>query len=98
MYIYIYTHIYVYILYRRIKESFLVGMRHAHMKEPRLKCQYGVATISRLVKMIGLLCKRALQQRLYSANEIYNFKEPINRSHLIPTAALCVCNQLNSGE
>jgi len=32
---------------------------------------------------IGLFCKRAQEKRLYSAKETYNFKEPINRSHLI---------------
>jgi len=44
---------------------------------------YGVATISRLLKMIGLFCKRALSKRRYSAKETYNFKEPTNRSHPI---------------
>jgi len=44
-------------------------------------CVYGVATISRLLKMIGLFCKRALQKRRYSAKGTYNFKEPTNRSH-----------------
>ena len=44
---------------------------------------YGVATISRLLKMIGLFCKRALQNRRYSAKETYDFKEPTNRSHPI---------------
>jgi len=43
----------------------------------------GVATISRLLNMISLLCKRALQNRLYSAKETYNSKEPTNRSHPI---------------
>jgi len=43
-----------------------------------------VATISRLLKIIGLFCKTALQKRRYSAKETYNFKEPTNRSHLIP--------------
>jgi len=43
----------------------------------------GVATISRLLKIIGLFCKRALQKRRYSAKETYNFKEPTNRSHPI---------------
>jgi len=47
---------------------------------------YGVATISRLLKIIGLFWKRALQKRLYSAKETYNFKEPTNRSHPIVTA------------
>jgi len=44
---------------------------------------YVVATISTLLKIIGLFCKRALQNRLYSAKETYNFKEPTNRSHPI---------------
>jgi len=46
---------------------------------------YGVATISRLLKMIGLFCKRALQKRLRFSKETYNFKEPTNRSHPILT-------------
>jgi len=45
---------------------------------------YGLATISRLFKMKGPFCKRALEKRLYSAKETYNFKEPINRSQPIP--------------
>jgi len=44
---------------------------------------YGVATISRLLKIIGLFCKRALQKRRYSAKETYNFKEPATRGHPI---------------
>ena len=43
----------------------------------------GVATMSRLLQIIGLFCKRALLKRQYSAKETYNFKEPINRSHPI---------------
>ena len=49
-----------------------------------LHLSYGVATISRHLKMIGLLCKRALWNRQHSAKETYNFKEPTNRSHPIP--------------
>jgi len=44
---------------------------------------YGVATISRLLKIIGLFCKRALYKRLYFAKETYNFKETTNRGHPI---------------
>ena len=44
---------------------------------------YGVATISRLLKIIGLFCKRARLKRPYSAKETYNFREPTNRSHPI---------------
>ena len=43
----------------------------------------GVATISRLLEMIGLFCKRALQNRRYSAKATCNFKEPTNCSHPI---------------
>jgi len=44
---------------------------------------YWVATSSRLLKIIGLLYKRALQKRLIFCKETYNFKEPTNRSHRI---------------
>ena len=47
------------------------------------KIKYGVATTSRLLKIIGLFCKRALLKRRYSAKETCNFKEPINHSHPI---------------
>jgi len=43
---------------------------------------YGVATI-RLLKIIGLFCKKSLLKSLYSAKETYNFKEPTNCSHPI---------------
>ena len=39
------------------------------------ECSYGLATISRLLKMIGLFCKRALQKRLYSANIVVVAKD-----------------------
>ena len=45
-----------------------------------------MAEIRRLLQIIGLFCKRALLKRPYSANETYDFKEPSNRSHPIPTA------------
>ena len=50
-----------------------------HAEESR----YGVATISRLLKIIGLFCKRDLLKRRHSAKEMYNFMEPTNRSHPI---------------
>ena len=34
--------------------------------------RYGVATISRIDKIVGLFCKRALQKRRYSAEETYD--------------------------
>jgi len=59
---------------------------------PRLAMDvyYGVATISRLLKIIGLFCKRALLKRLYSAKETQDFKEPTNRSHPIRVPHVCV--------
>ena len=44
---------------------------------------YGVAMISRLLKNIGLFCKRALQKRPIFCNETHIFKEPTNRCHPI---------------
>jgi len=55
--------------------------RHWPCDTPAATTRYGVATISRLLEIIGLFCKRALKKRLYSAKETYNFKEPTNRSH-----------------
>ena len=37
--------------------------------------------MSRRLKIIGLFCKRAPYKRRYSVKEIYDFKEPTNRSH-----------------
>jgi len=54
---------------------------------------YRVATISRLLQMIGLFCKSALYKRLHSAKESYNPKEPTNRSHPIVLLSGLFCNQ-----
>ena len=55
--------------------------------------RYGLATSSRLLKIIGLFCKRALQKRLYSAKETCNFKEPTNSSHTIYLCGTHVCQR-----
>ena len=47
---------------------------------------YGVATISRLLQIIGLFCQRNLQKRRYFTKEIYNLINPADCSHPI-----CVC-------
>ena len=44
---------------------------------------YGVATISRMLKNIGLCCKRDLQKRPIFCKETYIFKHPTHRSHPI---------------
>jgi len=62
------------------------GSSRVLLQQSRLKVSqdtYGVASSSRLLKIIGLFCKRALLKRRYSAKETWNFKEPTNRSHLI---------------
>ena len=45
---------------------------------------YGVATTSRMLKNIGLFCKRALQKRPVFCKETCIFKHPTHRSHPIP--------------
>ena len=44
---------------------------------------YGVATISRLLKIIGLFCRISSLLQGSFAEETYNFKEPIHHSHPI---------------
>ena len=44
---------------------------------------YGVASVSRIDKIIGLFCKRDLLKRRYSAQETYDFIDPTNHSHPI---------------
>ena len=45
--------------------------------------RYGVATVSRIDKIIGLFCKRALLMRLCSAKETYNLIDPTDCRHPI---------------
>jgi len=53
-----------------------------------MKTSYGVATINRLLKIVGLFCK--IPSFLYGsfAKETYNFKAPTDRSHLIVALSL----------
>jgi len=54
---------------------------YEYIKTPFYIKTYGVATISRLFKITGLVCRiwSLLQGSL--AKKTYNFKEPTNRSH-----------------
>ena len=52
--------------------------RHSDVTKLCVKHDYGVASSSRLLKIICLFCKRALWNRRYSAKETYNFQEPTN--------------------
>ena len=56
--------------------------------EARSQSSYGMASSSRLLKIISLFCKRDLRKRPYSAKETYHFKEPTNRSHPIDLFSL----------
>jgi len=49
---------------------------------------YGVATSSRLLEMIGLVCRISSLLQGSFAKETNNFKEPTNRSHPILPASL----------
>jgi len=60
-----------------------------HSKSTRGSEQEGVRenackreTMERLLKIIGLFCKRTLCKRRYSARETYNFKESTNGREL----------------
>ena len=66
---------------RGVRETKTCACTSSSLYENMFTC--GVATISRLRKIIGLFCQRALYKRRYSAKETYKFKEPINRSHPI---------------
>ena len=52
-------------------------------KREREGRKYGVATISRLLKIIRLFCRIPSLLQGSFAKETYNFKEPTNRSHPI---------------
>jgi len=47
--------------------------------------KYGVALASRIDKIIGFFCKRALCKWLYSAKDTYNLIDPTDHSHPIYT-------------
>jgi len=81
--VYIYTCVYIYVVYIYMYSRYMSIRFSVYMYT--YMCIYisGVAMISRLLKTIGLFCKRALSKRLYSAKETSNLKEPTNRSQPI---------------
>ena len=56
---------------------------HTHKYAECLRECYGVATCSRLLKIIGLFCRLSSLLQGSFTKETYNFKEPTNRSHPI---------------
>ena len=57
--------------------------------------EYGVATVSRLLKIIVLFCRISFLFYGSFAKETYNFKEPTTRSHLI-IEATCIHQECKS--
>jgi len=55
-----------------------------------------VATISRLLQIIGFFCKRALWKRRYSSKETCDFKEPTISSPVISVMVTCTFKQLRN--
>ena len=53
-------------------------------RERKRGAHYGVVLVSRIDKIVGLFCQRALEKRRYSAKETHIFFDPANRSHPIP--------------
>jgi len=61
--------------------------KRAAAQATNTKHDYGVATISRLLKIIGLFCRISSLLQGSFAKKTYNFKEPTNRSHPIRTTS-----------
>jgi len=87
VFIYTCTHVYVHNWYGHSKESAWGCVLCLILSVLCAILRYGVALVSRIDKIIGLFCKRALQMRQYSGKETYNFIDPTDRSH--PISVLC---------
>jgi len=95
VYIYIYTHTYIGATYERVMSHTSMSRasrgkggenllrRSKVTPHGESLVSYGVATISRMLKNIGLFCKRALQKRPVFCKETCIFKHPTHRSHPI---------------
>jgi len=47
-----------------------------------LNSDYGMATITRLLQIIGIFCRiSSLLKGFFAKEKVYNFKEPTSRSH-----------------
>ena len=82
VYMHMCVHVYVYVyVYGKV---YVHACAHVFV----YVCGYGVATTSRRLKIIGLLCRMSSLLYGSSAQETYDFKEPTNSSHPIP---VCIC-------
>ena len=80
MYVYIYIYIYIYMY--TIQHSLLSQYSAGHCTAS-LTSHYGVATVSRIDKIIGLFCRIASLLWVSFAKETYNFIDPTCCSHPI---------------
>ena len=83
---YMYSHIYEGHIYTCIPT-------YTHTYTVLILTHYGVATMSRLLKVIGLFCRISSLLQGCFAKETYNFKAPTHRDHPIWRRA---CIQLGS--
>ena len=96
-YIYIYTHIYIYVcmyVYTYVYVCIYICIciyRHTYI-HIYLKPRYGVATMSRRLKIIGLFCKRALQKRHTYIYRTYGSCEVATMSRLLKIIGLFLQN------
>ena len=91
LHVYVYMHMYIYMYYIYT----YMNRCHIHIKynvysrrTAALQSTYGVASSSRLLKIIGLFRKRDLQNDIFST-ETCNFKEPTSLFHTF--FLLCIC-------
>jgi len=88
----IHTHTHTHIIYQAHTRTHAQSHTLAyglHVYVNVLLYSYGVASVSRIDKIIGLFCKRAVYKGLYSAKETCNLIDPTNRSHPINTK-ICI--------
>jgi len=87
----IYTHIYTEYIFqaRRMQyvyiHTYINIYVYIYTYTCKWTCTYGVATISRLLKIIGLFCRISSLLQDSFAKETYQFEEPTDRSHPIWT-------------
>ena len=74
------------VLFLSISHSVAFALSHpiAHSLTHALVCSYEVASIRRLLQIIGLFCRTSSLLKGSFSKETYNCKEPTNRSHPIP--------------
>ena len=83
IHIYTYTYTYMYIYIHVCICLYIYAYTYIHYKYAYNYIRYGMATITRLLEIIGLFCRISSLLCGSFAKETYNFKEPTNRSHPI---------------